>query len=131
MSLPLAAQILNRLKIAIDASKHLDVGMPKELIQPLAITPWAVWLLLSLALHRDRQQFVLESMQFRLDGDANELAHRGSLGQPDCPTVGLVPRDTEWEYRFHGRGCAMTNRLSIVQHSMSKGEMLVYLHQPL
>jgi len=51
-------------------------------------------------------------MQFRLGGDANELAHRGSLGHPDGPTVGLVPRDTEWEYRFHGRGCAMTNRLS-------------------
>ena len=89
-----------------------DQRLPNELSAPVLLSPWSVWLLLSLALHRNRQQFVLESMQFRLGGDVNELAHRGSLGHPECPTVGLVPRDTEWEYLFHGRGCAMTNRLS-------------------
>lgn len=112
MNAPQSEQILKRLRIAKDALAIGDTGLPIELSVPSSLSPWSVWLLLSLALHRDRQQFVLESMQFRLGGDANELAHLGSLGHPDGPTVGLVPRDTEWEYRFHGRGCAMTSRLS-------------------
>ena len=112
MSVDYANQILNRLKMAMDASATTDVSLPRELAHPIAISPWAVWLLLSLALHRGRQQFVLESMTFRLNGDADALAHAGALAHPDCPTVGLVRHDTEWEYRFHGRGCAMTNRLT-------------------
>lgn len=112
MNFPLSDYILNRLRIAKESLAAPDTRSPNELSDPISLSPWSVWLLLSLVLHRDRQQFVLESMQFRLGGDANELAHRGSLGHPDGPTVGLVPGDTEWEYRFHGRGCAMTNRLS-------------------
>ena len=112
MNVPQSDQTLKRLSVAKDALATADVRIPTELSVPSSLSPWSVWLLLSLALHRDRQQFVLESMQFRLNGDANELAYRGSLGHPDCPTVGLVPGDTEWEYRFHGCGCAMTNRLS-------------------
>lgn len=112
MNIRLSDHILSRLRIAKDSLAVPDTRSPNELSDPISLSPWSVWLLLSLVLHRDRQQFVLESMQFRLGGDANELAHRGSLGHPDGPTVGLVPRDTQWEYRFHGRGCAMTNRLS-------------------
>ena len=112
MSVPQADQILNRLKIAKDALATADRRFPVELSSPILLSPWSVWLMLSLALHRNRQQFVLERMQSRLDGDASELAIRGSLGHPDRPTAGMVPRDTEWEYHFHGRGFAMANRLS-------------------
>lgn len=104
--------ILNRLRIARDALATPDASMPNELSDPILQTPWTIWLLLSLVRHRDRQQFVLDSMQFRLGGDASELARLGSLGHPSGQATGLVPCDTEWEYRFHGRGCAMTNRLT-------------------
>jgi len=112
MSAPQADHILNRLNVAMAASTKTGSLLPTELSCPISLSPWSVWLLLSLALHRKRQQFVLQSMTSHLDGDANALAHAGAAAHPDCPTVGLVPQDTEWEYRFHGRGCAMTNRLT-------------------
>lgn len=36
----------------------------------------------------------------------------GALGHPDGPQHGLVPRLTDWEYFFHGRGCCLTHRIT-------------------
>lgn len=68
--------------------------------------------MLCLIRHRGRQQFVLENMRTRLDADPEVIARAGAMGHPDMPRVGLVPGDTDWEYRFHGRGCSMTHRVT-------------------
>jgi hypothetical protein len=81
-------------------------------VAPLLITPWEFWTLLSLVQHRSRQQFVADTVQYRLSGDIGSLATAGSLGHPDIATRGIVPGMIEWEYDFHGRGCCLTHRPS-------------------
>ena len=79
---------------------------------PLPIDPWMSWTLLSLIQHRQRQQFVLDTMRFKLSGDAETLAAAGALGHPNVPQQGVVPGDADWEYYFHGIGCCLTHRNS-------------------
>lgn len=89
-----------------------DLHLQAWIESPIGLSPWEGWLLLCLIRHRGRQQFVLESMRKRLDGDPELIARAGAMGHPDRPRVGLVPGDTDWEYRFHGRGCSMTHRVT-------------------
>lgn len=83
--------------------------------EPIELSPWALWLVLCPVKHRMRQQFVLDSSILQLGRDPNHIAKMGALSHGNLPRHGLVPGDTQWEYRFHGRGCEMTNRHSGVQ----------------
>ena len=80
------------------------------LSSPLPISPWQAWTLLCLVLHRDRQQFVADTVVGRLDGSLEALANAGALVHPERPQQGVVPGDDEWEYYFHGCGCCLTHR---------------------
>lgn len=52
-----------------------------------------------------------EIIRTRLGGDLQRLSREGALGHPEeRPAAGLVPGLSEWEYRFHGIGCQLTNR---------------------
>jgi hypothetical protein len=60
-------------------------------------SPWESWTLISLVLLTERQIWACRVVEERLAGK------RG---------VGLVPGLPEWEYRFHGRGCCLTHRVT-------------------
>jgi hypothetical protein len=60
-------------------------------------SPWESWTLLSLVLLTERQIWACQVVEERLAGK------RG---------VGIVPGMPEWEYRFHGRGCCLTHRVT-------------------
>jgi len=77
---------------------------------PLPLSAWEAWTLLCLVRHRERQQFVADTVVGRLDGSLEALARAGALGHPERPQAGVVPGDDEWEYYFHGRGCCLTHR---------------------
>jgi hypothetical protein len=62
-------------------------------------SPWLVWTLIVLVRHSGRQQWVAEV--------ANRI---GSL--PDHSSLGIVPGEPLWEYRFHGIGCRLTHRVT-------------------
>ena len=82
------------------------------LSKPLPISPWGLWTLCSLVKHRQRQEFVLAYVRFKLDGDPIAIATAGAFGHPPIERHGLVPGDTNWEYDFHGSGCCLRNRIS-------------------
>lgn len=79
--------------------------------EPLPLSVWDTWTLLTLVRHRSRQQFVADTIRFRLNADLRHLA-AGALGHPNCPQHGLVPGLTDWEYYFHGQGCCLTHRVT-------------------
>lgn len=62
--------------------------------------------------HERRQQGVAELVSEVLGGDVDAISKAGALAQPKTKNVGLVPKLTDWEYRLHGRGCCITNRLT-------------------
>lgn len=74
------------------------------------LSPWHFWLLVCLARHHVRQNWVADIIKYRLGGDLNLLANAGASGHPEIPQQGLVPKDSEWEYYFHGCGCCLTHR---------------------
>lgn len=87
-------------------------GAPMERSKPV-LSPWAIWLLIALVRHRTRQRWVAEVIRNHLRGEPEALASAGALGQPEeLPQQGIVPGMTEWEYRFHGRGCKLTHRIT-------------------
>lgn len=97
----------------IVASPSIDRELWVEwLSQPSILTPWQSWTLLALVRHRTRQEFVADIARFRLKADLARIAESGALGHPDIPAKGVVPGLTDWEYRFHGCGCALTHRVS-------------------
>ncbi len=108
----LSEALLHRLNLARLGDDRLNLSFQSLVASPIGLSPWTSWLVLCLVRHRGRQQFVLESMSSRLDGDAESIARAGSMGHPKRARVGLVPGDTDWEYRFHGRGCCMTHRVT-------------------
>jgi hypothetical protein len=74
-------------------------------------SPWTAWALIGLVRHRRRQLWVGEVVTENLGGNLAVIARRGALAHPSrLPLQGLVPGLTEWEYRFHGRGCCLTHR---------------------
>ncbi|WP_419194114.1 DUF6896 domain-containing protein [Novipirellula herctigrandis] len=106
-------QILkHRLNVVLNGGGRDDLHLQTLIESPIGLSPWDGWLVLCLIRHRGRQQFLLENMRARLDGDPEVIARAGAMGHPDRPRVGLVPGDTDWEYRFHGRGCCMTHRVT-------------------
>lgn len=87
----------------------------KELIEkwierPLPLSCWELWTLLGLVRHRDRQQFVADTITHRLGADLEALAEFSMMLLPDYPGRGVVPGESDWEYYFHERGCCFTNR---------------------
>ena len=102
----------HRLNLVLKGGGRDDLHLQTLIGSPIGLSPWEGWLVLCLIRHRRRQQFVLENMRTRLDGDPEVIARAGAMGHPDMPRVGLVPGDTDWEYRFHGRGCSMTHRVT-------------------
>lgn len=74
------------------------------------LSPWQFWTLVCFARHHVRQNWVADIVKFRLSGELEVLAAAGALGHPDIPQSGVVPKDPEWEYYFHGRGCCLTHR---------------------
>ena len=76
-------------------------------------SPWITWTLLALIRHRKRQMWVRNIVRNNLHADVERIGTRGWMGHPkDIPNTGLVPRLTDWEYRLHGIGCCLTNRLT-------------------
>ncbi|TWU44765.1 hypothetical protein Poly51_58310 [Rubripirellula tenax] len=112
MHLNIDQTLVRRLNLVLTSGGHANFRLQTLIDSPIGLSPWEGWLLLCLIRHRGRQQFVLENMQARLDGDPETMAKAGALGHPDRPRVGLVPGDTNWRYRFHGRGCCMTHRVT-------------------
>ncbi|WP_146405647.1 DUF6896 domain-containing protein [Allorhodopirellula heiligendammensis] len=102
----------HRLNLVLKGGGREDLHLQTLIESPIGLSPWEGWLVLCLIRHRGRQQFLLENMRARLDGEPEVIARAGYLGHPDRPRVGLVPGDTDWEYRFHGRGCSMTHRVT-------------------
>ncbi|HQU47459.1 MAG TPA: hypothetical protein PK867_31940, partial [Pirellulales bacterium] len=77
------------------------------------LSPWAFWLLVALVQQRRRQRWVADVVRNHLQGDPEALATAGALGQPEeISQQGIVPGMPEWEYRFHGRGCSLTHRIT-------------------
>jgi hypothetical protein len=90
------------LLVAIDGIPSPGVGL----------SPWQTWTLLFLVRQHARQNWVAETIKFRLGADLEAMAQAGAFGHPDVPQSGLVPGLTEWEYYFHGGGCCLTHRVS-------------------
>lgn len=112
MNADAATEILQRLNTVLRGQDRWKLYVPQFVDRPLDLSPWVSWLYLCLVRHRTRQQFVLDSMKLRLNGDPTVIAAAGALGHPEGSRFGLVPGDSNWEYRFHGRGCCMTHRLT-------------------
>lgn len=101
-----------RLRLLRDArTRHAEL-VAHWLNDPFPLSPWETWTLLFLVRHRGRQQFVADTIRYRLHGSLESLAFKGAMGHPDCPQQGIVPGDPDWEYYFHGRGCCLTHRVS-------------------
>ncbi|WP_298867321.1 hypothetical protein [uncultured Gimesia sp.] len=104
-------EIQNRIAGCLD-SGDVERFIHHCLSNPLPISPWGLWTLCSLVKHRQRQEFVLECVRFKLDGDPVAIAAAGAFAHPPIKKHGLVPGDTDWKYNFHGRGCRLKNRIS-------------------
>lgn len=104
-------EILSRLAACLKSDDR-ETFITECLSNPLPISPWSLWTLCSLVKHRQRQEFVLHIVRDKLSGDPNALAEAGAFGHPPVNRIGLVPANTDWEYRFHGRGCCLTNRIT-------------------
>lgn len=103
--------LTERLRSIADDVDHPGLWR-RWLSAPLPISPWEAWTLLCLVRHRERQQFVADTVVARLGGSLQALATSGYAGHPDRPGRGVVPGDDDWEYYFHGRGCCLTHRQS-------------------
>ena len=102
--------LAERLALIADG-KCLEGDWPNRwLDQPNPLSCWEAWTLLGLVRHRQRQEFVAETMTSRLGADLQALAKSGSMGHPDCPGRGVVPGLSDWAYNFHGCGCRLTHR---------------------
>ncbi|QDT29916.1 hypothetical protein Enr10x_52730 [Gimesia panareensis] len=104
-------EILSRLDAGLKSDER-EMFITECLLNPLPISPWSLWTLCSLIKHRQRQEYVLHIVRDKLSGDPKALAEAGALGHPPIERTGLVPTNTDWEYRFHGRGCCLTNRIT-------------------
>lgn len=94
------------------SSNNIEMFITECLSNPLPLSPWSLWTLCSLIKHTQRQEFVLHLVRDKLNGDPKAIAKDGELGHPPIKRSGLVPDNTDWKYRFHGRGCCLTNRIT-------------------
>lgn len=104
--------LTGRIATIVDSPSIHQEFWVEWLSQPTILTPWQSWTLLALVRHRTRQEFVADIARFRLKADLAKIASSGALGHPDVPQKGVVPGLAEWEYLFHGCGCAVTHRIS-------------------
>ena len=99
-----------RLAQIAEARQEAELPWREWAVEPLELPTWQAWTLLGLVRHRGRQQFVLDTIRYRLNADQDAIAAGGAFGHPDIPQKGIVPGLSEWEYFFHGRGCCLTHR---------------------
>ncbi|MFT3683715.1 MAG: hypothetical protein QM783_02115 [Phycisphaerales bacterium] len=78
----------------------------------LPLSPWAMWLLLALIRHQERQRWVGRIVEARLGVNLADLSAAGNLLRLPVKEAGLVPGQPEWEYLFHGPGCCLTHRVT-------------------
>ncbi len=91
-----------------------------ELIEVLEKPPlttgldhWALWTLVCLHRHLDRQKWVGFIVESRLKGDLGQIGCAGAFGHPEAlPQSGDVPDEPDWKYYFHGCGCCLTNKVT-------------------
>jgi hypothetical protein len=102
--------LTRRLSEICHSANSGEVAWVEWVDEPLGLSTWQAWTLLGLVKHRARQQFVADTIRFRLQSDEQALADAGAFGHPDIPQQGIVPSLIDWEYYFHGRGCCLTNR---------------------
>jgi hypothetical protein len=100
------ARCLNRIRES--ATRDADSLSPLQTI----LSPWAVWLLVALIRQVERQRWVSSVAISKLGVDPDAMSASGWRGHPPVPTSGLVPDLPAWEYRLHGRGCCLTNRIT-------------------
>ena len=73
-------------------------GAPRSYPKPETLpTPWETSTLIAFTRYRDRQRWARGIVEERLDP-----AREG----------GVVPGMPEWEYRFHGNGCSVKNKVT-------------------
>lgn len=96
---------------AIEASDAAAATLPSD--SRSGFSPWALWLLNGLVRHRKRQLWVADIVQTKLSGEPELIGAAGWMGHPEeVPGQGVVPGMTDWEYRFHGRGCLLKHRIT-------------------
>jgi hypothetical protein len=105
-------QLVERISQACRAKSDSSSIIEQWASQPIPLSVWDTWTLLTLVRHRRRQQFVAATIRYRLNAELKRMAVAGAMGHPDCPRSGLVPGMTDWEYYFHGRGCCLTHRIT-------------------
>lgn len=72
---------------------------------------WERRLLMALADHVPRQQWVAHIVEEHLSASTRLLATDGAFGHPEnLAQRGPVPTMADWSYLFHGRGCCLTHR---------------------
>jgi len=108
----LVEKLCRRLSQVRDAACDRKQLIKSWVDDPLPLSPWEIWTLLCLVRHRSRQQFVADTMKFRLGCEPGDLATAMAMGHPDRPQKGVVPGLCDWEYYFHGRGCCLTHRVT-------------------
>jgi hypothetical protein len=77
-----------------------------------ALTPWTLWLLMTLVRQVERQRWVSSIIVSELGVDMDAMSVAGALAHPPVAQSGLIPEHTDWEYYFHGRGCCLSNRIT-------------------
>ncbi len=72
---------------------------------------WALWTLICLRRHLDRQHWVGYMVESRLKGDLRKIGCAGAFGHPEeLPQSGDIPGEPDWKYYLHGCGCCLTNK---------------------
>lgn len=96
------------------AQRIRSSDLPADTQLPLQppLSPWNIWLLMSLIRQVERQRWVSYVVVSKLGVDMDAMSEAGAFGHPDCPSSGLIPGHTEWEYCLHGTGCCVTNRIT-------------------
>ncbi|RLS57113.1 MAG: hypothetical protein DWH91_05080 [Planctomycetota bacterium] len=91
---------------------HSELVIDRQSLSRCTLTPWTVWLLMSLVRQVERQRWVTSILVSKLGVDMDGMSVAGALAHPPVPQSGLVPEHTDWEYYFHGRGCCLSNRIT-------------------
>jgi hypothetical protein len=115
-SIPDVNQVNEVLRRLESCSPPAEAELTQLLVRPAIVTGldhWALWTLICLRRHLDRQKWVGYIVESRLKGDLRKLGCAGAFGHPeDLPQSGKVPDEADWNYYFHGCGCCLTNNVT-------------------
>ena len=113
VTIPDSTQVNRVLHRLASNSPPSDLELAQVLNEPVARTGldhWALWTLICLRRHLNRQRWVGYIVESRLKGDLRQLGCAGAFGHPEgMPQSGKVPGEPDWSYFFHGGGCCLTN----------------------